>query len=109
MAERLTKRREHDHYCICENCQTGEATKHIKSFAVKLMRRRPSHKKKRTHSGKKEKLPEETALEAEEKLITPPSTPLTSAAESNQNQVVENLSNLSLHVSASDADVSQSE
>lgn len=35
LGDRLSKRRDHDHYCICELCQPNAASSHIKSFHVK--------------------------------------------------------------------------
>ena len=37
LGERLSKRQEHHHNCICEFCRAHGATHHIKSFPVKPM------------------------------------------------------------------------
>ena len=45
LGERLMKRKDHDHYCICEVCEANGASVHIKSFPVK-----PTKAKKRSRS-----------------------------------------------------------
>ena len=50
LGDRLSKRREHDHYCTCNLCEPNGATDHIKSFGVKPKRRSYSRSRSRSRS-----------------------------------------------------------